>query len=996
MPATAPLQILSGLVACTVVLLLLLPFLILVRVIYVAQRSYRRDWRRTSPYLFALSAALNDLFVLPTRVYVWCWTVASVALPRNEYLEEEVRSYLTPIFEKYSTPLQGTAAYQFRGDFQRLPIPWQPSMKDHTHGEDACTRSRATSFMQLMSQTHGKTLHMEEMSAADQRKSMRGTRVYRWAKDLNAKASSRLVDDRDMVGIVDVDYYINMEEYLAEVRLPTILYTLIPDTVAGVCNDACFHFNAKGQVDMQIPGGARFVHQLWDFGTDCLTVSHNGATVVYLVDRRAAGMHRYLVLLTPLRIFFDSAASLANRWLEHHRLARLNPVKGRYAMLRTIKNHSPGVSFGLAGSDLHVELPSETFRALEVVASTSGTPITLGTVESFLPREDATRVKAAALLEYLREKTPMTAPIVYPLAESTYRYQFGTPEPEAPQMMVPFMAPLVKGCFIPDNTASTEKQSAESRVMNPKTSAQPSARTTQFAQEFIELLVPTPHTLHPISYEEVIERQQRPGQVSIIVETAGQGDNRDERSTFFVKKEPYQKVADPRGIFDFRGDPKCGHGRYIYPAADRIKDGTRWYSFGLTPRCQAERVARICQRSRMVNQSDGSRWDMHVSEVFRLFEVALMMRLFHPRHHEDMKAQMEKQHHRKHAGRLGNKLWSEWQRCSGTMETGFFNTVDNAFMAYIGYRLSGLDRDDAWQQLLEKGFYGGDDALSGDLPEEYSRQAAKMVGQVLEVDIVKFGDFGVNFLARHYSREVWYGDPTSCASPLRQLSKFHVTAHLPGNVTPVEKCWQKCKSYACSDRGTPILGDFVLHFLSLCEKEGKEFGADKHRLRHYYKANEDLSEQYPNVRADWMFDMLRAEMPGLDVKFAVDRIYNCKTTAELLELPCFYEVPVKPHPTKDVTMMNGQAPGLLPTPTPSETVNKATPAKRACETRAQQATALKKVQTPSPTAEKQNPSLSAAPAEQPKPAKAAKPASAKSGPKQPNAGPKPPNGGAGT
>lgn len=943
MIATAGLLMFSGFVALIVVLLIL-PFVLALRAIYVAQRAYRRDWRRKPRYLCALKAAVTDICALWYRVDVWLTVQQSRWICRDPNLEETIRTRLTPFFEKFSTRLQGTAAFQLRGDFQRLPIPWQPSMRDHTHGEDASTRSRATAFMQQLSMQHGKTLHMEEMSASDQRKSLRGTRVYRWAKDLNAKASAGQVDDTNLIGIVDVDYYMDMEEYLTEVRIPTVLYTFTPDSVAGVCNDSVFHFDREGRLDMQVPGGAKYLHKLWDYGTDCLTVSRNGVTVVYLVDRRYAGPHRYIIMLTPLRIFFDSAAALADQWLEHHRLERLNPVKGNYAILRTVRNHCPGVSFGLAGSDLHVELPSETFRALEVVAATSGTPITLGTVESFLPEKEACRIKAAALLEYLREKVRITPPVVFPLSESTYRYQFGRPDPEAKSLMVPFMAPLVKGAFIPDNTVNNEKQAMEGRMMNPKTSASPSARTTQFAQEFISFAVPVPHTLHPILPNEVIERQQRAGQVRILVDAFSQGDNPDERSKFFMKKESNAKMSDPRGIIDFAGSPKGEYGRFIYPAADTCKS-LRFYSFGRTPRVQAERVASICSKSKMVNQSDGSRWDMHVSEVFRLFETALMMRLFHQSHHSDLKAQMEKQHHRKHVGRLGNKGDSEWSRCSGSMETGFFNTMDNAYMAYVALRISGLSAEAAWDHLIEKGLYGGDDALTGDLPEEFAMKAAKEVGQVLEVDIVQRGDFGVNFLARHYSRDVWYGEPTSCSSPLRQLAKFHVTANLPSSVTPVEKCWQKCKSFVCCDRGTPLLGDFVLHFLTLCEKEGFEEKPDVHRLRHYYKAEEDINEQYPNQRADWMFDFLRKEMPGLDVKFAIDKIYDCKTTAEMLKLPCFYEVPVKPHPTQNVHIMNGQAPGLLPTPTPTELANKAKLPRRAAETRGERPPAAKTEKT---------------------------------------------------
>jgi len=768
---------------------------------------------------------------------------------------------------------------------------------------------------------------MEEMSAADQRKGLLGTRVWRWSKDLNAEPRDHGVESSSVVGIVDVDYYMDMPDYLSTVAVPTLLYTVSPEAVAGTTENTVFHFNDQSEMEMHVTGGAHYKHKIWDYGTDSLTTSFDGLTVVYLVDRKRVAEHRYLVLLTPLRIFADSMAFMADLWLDHHRLARLDPVRGRHVVLKTVANRQAGISFGLTGTDLHVELPSSTFTALEVVARNSGTPITLATVESFIP--SGTREKATALLEYLREKKSVSAPVVYPLSESIVRYQFGNYEPEAKSLLTPFMSPLVHGCFVPDNTTGNEKQCMESRVLNPKTAstAYPSARSTQFAAEFIERAVPKKcrHKLRPISHEEVVDRCQRPGQILIALEASNNGDHAYEKTVLFKKKEPYAKIADPRGIVDFSGGLKTEHGRYIYPAADHCKE-LPFYSFGHTPREQAERVASICQSSESVNQSDGHRWDMHVSPVFRHFEQGLMTALFHPDFHDEMIGQMEKQHHRKLAGRLGNKCDTEWGRLSGSMETGLFNTMDNAYMAYCALRLQGHSADSAWDHLCKKGSYGGDDAITGDLPADVSMAAAKMVGQVLEVDVVPRGKIGVNFLARHYGPDVWYGDSNSASSVLRQMSKFHTTAHLPSNVTPKEKCWQKCMSYYCSDRETPVLGVFVEKFLALAREEGLYFGEDKHRLRHYYKAAKLLSDQYPNDRADWMLRQIEAEMPGFDVDFAERLILSCKTTDEMLNLPCLYEVPVKPHPDKDVTVVNGQAPGLLPTPTPTVAAKQATPA----------------------------------------------------------------------
>jgi len=262
----------------------------------------------------------------------------------------------------------------------------------------------------------------------------------------------------------------------------------------------------------------------------------------------------------------------------------------------------------------------------------------------------------------------------------------------------------------------------------------------------------------------------------------------------------------------------------------------------------------------------------------------------------------------------------EFARASGSPETASFNGMDNAFVAYYHFRLNrsdgtpGLKPLNAWTSL---GIYGGDDGLTADVdPNNYSR-AAKSVGHELTVELIQRGEFGVSFLARMYSPEVWEGCMDSCCDLPRQLGKFHATVNLPQSVTPTRKFLEKCFSYWLTDENTPIIGELVEKARLLLNSE---FEHDP-RLRPMASWGSQFPKgvQYPNNPGDWMMAYAVSVLPDMNYNAFKDWLSKADSLEYLQRPPLLQEAKVA-KPSQPVVVNGDIIPGpkgelLLPVPT---------------------------------------------------------------------------------
>jgi hypothetical protein len=203
----------------------------------------------------------------------------------------------------------------------------------------------------------------------------------------------------------------------------------------------------------------------------------------------------------------------------------------------------------------------------------------------------------------------------------------------------------------------------------------------------------------------------------------------------------YPGTKDPRNISTINARDKILYSTYMYGFAEVLKR-QEWYAFGRTPIEISQHVSHICQTADDVCLGDFSRMDGRVSNNGRTLAEMVMLRHFRPEFHEEMKASMRTQFGCKAKTANRVKYDTMWTRLSGSPETSAFNTLESAFIAYLTWRMTKygdafVKPDVAWQMINEKGMFGGDDSIMGDVDEKTFSNAARRFGHKATADTVQ-------------------------------------------------------------------------------------------------------------------------------------------------------------------------------------------------------------------------------------------------------------------
>jgi hypothetical protein len=717
---------------------------------------------------------------------------------------------------------------------------------------------------------------------------------------------------------VDVDYYVDMPHLLTESARPTLLYTFTPTACANSTGEESFTFISGGLVDMRVSGGARYVHPLWNYGTDCIVAYRfwNGIPYrasVYLVDRRYVSDHRSLVLLTPLARYNGCLAIVAWFTLAGQPLTRFNPTIDRFARMHVQTRDGIYVSTAGLGSLGCVTVPAEVDEAIAIAARNSSVTLNSGTVCTY--SKDIDRNQAAILADYHRQCAPCVPTTVFPLEEAVIRYQFDAAsyEPEAKSSLQAYMPPFLHGAFAPDQTLGNDKAAVKGRItLKQNLDMTISPEMWKYISEFTRLFLgDAAGTLVPVDMEDVYARQARPTQRRILDEANDFGDNYPPIVKTFLKKEAYAAPKDPRIISIINGLDKANYSRYTYALAEKIKDQV-WYAFGLSPALVAAKVVKVCSEAReKIYKTDFHRLDGSISYLLRELERVILMAAFQPEYLTELAELQRTQYGCRCYTTFGEAYDSMFARLSGSPETALFNSIDNAFCAYVALRrtrLSGsfLTPKEAYKRL---GLYGGDDGLTADVPEQLYVQAARDLGLGLEIEPVLRGQFGVEFLARVYGPGVWYGSLNSVTDIPRALSKFHTTVSLAAPWTPELKLYFKTLSLAVNDSNTPILGAICSTVFRLAPdnmptpKNWNElvgwWAMDNGRIR--------SDGAYPNEREEWMDAYVQSVLPTFDrARFDLFMTGCCSLSDFVQNAPLCCEINVPEYPADVV--INGVPP----------------------------------------------------------------------------------------
>jgi hypothetical protein len=864
----------------------------------------RAKYQETQTLKYKIKKQMRDLkkprlvitvAICTTMIYGAWWFFRSPSQNAN-YWRSLVLNFLS--FKPNLTPTE------IRNRFNDTTIvPIRP-VENHTHPVAAADRSSASAFADHLGRVLGLTPYFIQMSNNDQKKGRVGSRTWYWHKDAAAEVKKMELPQNPLVVMVDVDQYFDMPEFLADHWHPTLIYTFQPGAVARVGTNYSFTFNKDNQVNYRVTGGGLYVHQVWNYSTDVIAVSKTFMGIPYYVasynvDRRQTSLDHEVIMLTPLRRWRFISAIAAWLALTSQKLQRLKPHVGQGFTRLALHGEVPQMSTGKVDTYLCATIPRETDDGLASAARVFKHDLIVAQTKSLTqtPQDQAT-----ILTEYHVSKCPSKPDVVCPVPESIQSYQVGPPldyDPDAKNLMVPFMTPMIDGAFVPDRTLNNERYAILERVEKPRPKP---LRLTKFMtmimSEFVSRMIPEEYAwqLEPTDFDTVYERQPRPTQRHILDAASFLVAKRMVKS--FMKAEPYQNVKPPRMISTINGVDKMEYSRITYAWYEVLSDQS-WYAFGRTPKAIASRVAEICSEASMVVNSDFSKFDGHGSNLMRDLESMALVRAFKPCHHQAVLALHRAQYNLPAVSTFGEWYETGYGRASGSPETAMFNSLLNAFIAYLAFRMTDtptgkIQPDEAFSKL---GIYGGDDGLTADIDLKMYHRAAQMLGQELTTEPITREKFGVKFLARMYSPYVWSGDKTSTCDLMRQLTKFHVTVKLPSNVSPKEKFVEKARALLLSDRNTPILGE-------LCRvAEELEFGTGSERFVPDVKTAPmrgwcsmyGQDEQYPNEYNAWMMAYMAMHLPLFNYNRFKEWLTGVKTWEQILSPPMFQET-VPPEP----------------------------------------------------------------------------------------------------
>lgn len=844
------------------------------------------------------------------------------------------------------------APSETRSAFAELEFTLCHFQSASTHKDAAAERNSIFSFAVKLGSRIGKRPYMVNASSADQRHNADGHRDYHWAKDMNVKPQHDGMRHSHMAVFVDDDYHMDMPAILLRLARPCLIYTIQPTEPAGVMNDSQYWFK-DNELHMLVRGGAMFgaqpkssSHIIWDYSGDCLTftgkvwghlnTSFTWRSVTYLVERKQLSFGRQLILLSPI--------TRHDGLLDTYLTTKVAGTKGKTLTQFKPLNHE--------GWNVITSVTDERESAITRMSVSRNGAMTAATIttdeyvalkEHFITNSrQKLGVTATSLNTHLRCASKVTAQVFLSYLQASVdndysqlcfiglmRYQCKVPgrraqfynEDYKPSVQV-WCNPLIGPAAAPDRCPANDTAAYIKRILLPQTnvfknmSANPDLNfILETINYFIHMITHVEFgdiegTMHPASYEEVSARQARPTQQALLQREDCCDLFPDPIWGYFEKGDPAGKYADPRGISVSPTKEKIDHSSYMYPVMDLFQR-LNWYAFGKTPRAIAEGVARVCDGAAYMNEDDIVRMDGHENDIGRIMTRGLMLGLYAPEHHQELETSLKDNYHVTAKSTWGLKFKSGFTRSSGSSQTTFFNTSEIFLVHMAAYRsminpatVRYYTKEEAYLMTRDYCMFGGDDGLARELSADALTAGARKCRHYV-TQIKREPGSNPTFLARVYGPDVFSGDPTSCWDPKRQLTKFHTCK--VNNAPPERKLVEKLFSLAATDANTPIAGELVdtlkrvirrmqstrEGLYQLEELLGVGFKKVGITDTNFYAVDE-VDQRWPNERAEWMYDVMRDQLPGLHLSNLFDALQDCNTLQDMLTLPPVVADPIEP------------------------------------------------------------------------------------------------------
>jgi len=806
--------------------------------------------------------------------------------------------------------------YGLRNAFRTTVRVGAPLPDNHTHPKSAQGRNEGLNTARHFAEMRNMSLYVRQYRAADANAGLQGDCVPHWAKDLKAPPTSFWQGcwqwlwapwaGRKFSTIVyygDCADYYDMQEQLRLV-CPCLVYNVAPSVAAASRGEYRYRFKPDNRLIYEVNGGERYEAECWDFAVSSFTVSDGWlGYIAYDVERLQMDEDHQLILLTPYARW--SKWQLPN-WCgglgvcpAGEKLRRLQPAAKGAVVLERIVDGVANVSIAIDGAFSSVVMTRAQFDTLTAQKRSMSSAFSLHTVKSVL---DVKNYDLAQVVCYFNENEEQNVERVEQAlaAPQTFPAHSCDGADEKPCMR-PFHPPMIpEAAFVPTVGIIAQEAAVKGRIKDIQHTKElkVSSHMSRVIKETARLVAgPFAGTLFPLEVAEVAKRQARASQLH-LVKKGEESLPIDATLEVFVKKEAYLEPKDPRVITTFAKDPatKLEWSAVIYAMEEVLHaEHNEWYAFGVSPKCVALRMAGIAENAQFLITTDFSRFDGRVSNILRMFEECLLRDLFHYTVVEEVVALWKRTYNRKSRmpGDAHHRLSSFltlWTRLSGGTDTSCFNSVDGKFIATLAYTMTQVEGkymsvEDAFEK---KTLQGGDDGVAPDLDPEIFDRAAALCGAKAKCARYERGSFGVNFLGRKYSPDVFFGSPDSMQDFMRTATKWHLCSDTAGVHADWLHAVNKAMSGLMDDPNTPLLSDWNACVLAQYGAQGKfKFIPEDWSYRSLQQG-----DHYPNENSGgWMYAEIERECPKLNCAL-FDRFAQLRKLYEsgqpLDRLPSFY------------------------------------------------------------------------------------------------------------
>lgn len=803
--------------------------------------------------------------------------------------------------------------------FRNLPLPAFKRPKSHPHPNANHARGKASMFIDDFAKQCKRPIYSLSCSRHDKRLGHDGSHGYHFPKDTNFDVYAKgKITPEHVVKLVDVDYYLDdLPHQLSEHPATYLLYTLDPLYVSGRTDETAWWVTPDDELEFLILGDARYKHKLWDYANDTISVNGWLTTTTYRVDKRRAQdpLHTF-VLLSPIVTIWNPFAWFGNCSLKRRTFIRTGDDGFQIATNRIIvpRSEVPDSLLSNATDASQKAKELETTPDLLDLISLSlpgSTEISLVSVAQILPSllnpNLITKATGTGILGQLT-KSPIGGTTTQKLTTAnlialainkkinllggarTYYNLAGTGDrdfidftplvndPGSVQEPGKLAGSIVAPRVYPGGTKATKSYESDLvtvverfvNVRNPENVLP--QKFNDITHEFVNLCIPedVAHTLSPIGPEEVRELQNLPSQrnkatrfwdrVYLDIDGAFTADNGS-----FQKNEGLQKIGAPRNIVPVNYPVSNRMSQYAIPLGDYIKT-MPWYAFGLSPYEVELKVHELAKNHHYVANTDYSKWDGSRGCHLKTLVTAIMQRAFPEEYHRDIELLNSAPIGSNITTSHGVAFFIMFQMLSGSSETSLGNTLDNAFIAYLVNRLSGMTRAEAWGNL---GVYGGDDGITPITADcGLFVTTAATLGVKLKIER-QSTDLPIKFLGRIYLQPKT--SLANIADVKRQLQKLNESSLV--NVSRAEVLLNKAQSYLVTDPCTPLLSTFTKNILARYKdykpKKPKDLLCD---LSYHAREGLPFSHPLPEEIPDAIDYVCRDLAIGFDDYLVIDKM----------------------------------------------------------------------------------------------------------------------------